>query len=723
MEVNPEKCPVCKEDFSSTNERKAPYLLYCSHNICLDDLTHLIEQQQNQEAKDGIILIHCPICNMTIDFSAYGEDENYFPPLNQSLMDNLAYFHATTDGKGGGGAITHDCEECFSNKAEIYCPKCEAKYCGNCNEKIHTFSNTLKKHQRISIEEYLKGYSSNGNSSPSSFHSPMKASVPPPPSCLYHGKITPENILNFYCSDLSCQRLICSYCAIQEPHHKGHNILPIQDAYDIIHTTFQNIELNQQATKRKQLEEYFQKLKELEHQNSQIHQSNLMRLNHDFQYIYEVLQKYHQDLVQKLTGDYQEHFNDLNMQKIELVQLLNDYEILNQKSLICSKFSSPHQFLEEQTILLHSSQILTNQMKDFFNRSILPQLSFQYLLEFSPPHPQENSEQISLPNPESIEPHTSNETSVKGDVDTFARDKLGLIASYLLSSLNSLSNSLNFYERLIVTDIKELESKETFYEYSSVIVKSGGILTIPQESIGVLFLKIQGTLLIEPGGELNLVGKGYRGGNGSFQTDTVSEDGISGDEGLGGKGGIASARYGTIGGGGGGYMTDGKNAKPNTQGGQCTFGGYGGKALQIIPSDNIESYLRVGTGGGGGSGINDCGGTGGNGGGMLIIEAYEIRNLGTITVNGGNGQEGDCGNNYISGGGGGSGGSIKLEANSIINHGSITASGGEGGIATYDDNSPLNNCSSGGDGGDGLIILKCTSFHGNGKIKPEPKKL
>lgn len=85
--------------------------------------------------------------------------------------------------------------------------------------------------------------------------------------------------------------------------------------------------------------------------------------------------------------------------------------------------------------------------------------------------------------------------------------------------------------------------------------------------------------------------------------------------------------------------------------------------------------------------------------------------------------DGNCQNNYISGGGGGSGGCIKIECNSFFNAGHITALGGKGGVATIS-NSPLNNCSSGGDGGDGLIIMKydiSTESSTMHSILPEPK--
>jgi hypothetical protein len=123
---------------------------------------------------------------------------------------------------------------------------------------------------------------------------------------------------------------------------------------------------------------------------------------------------------------------------------------------------------------------------------------------------------------------------------------------------------------------------------------------------------------------------------------------------------------------------------------------------------------------GGGSGLEDnIGGEGGNGGGLLMLQAKEIRNFGNIVVNGGDGEAGNCENTYSSGGGGGAGGCIKLHADSIINHGNITAVGGKGGLATFDDQSPLNHCSS--DGGNGLILLKSAKFIGLHGIIPDPK--
>ena len=108
---------------------------------------------------------------------------------------------------------------------------------------------------------------------------------------------------------------------------------------------------------------------------------------------------------------------------------------------------------------------------------------------------------------------------------------------------------------------------------------------------------------------------------------------------------------------------------------------------------------------------------------MLIIEATEVRNFGCITVNGENGEDGNCQNTFISGGGGGSGGCLKITCQSFANHGVLTARGGKGGVATFVESSPQNNCSNGGRGGDGLILLyyRTVSQSPAAEITPVPR--
>jgi hypothetical protein len=315
----------------------------------------------------------------------------------------------------------------------------------------------------------------------------------------------------------------------------------------------------------------------------------------------------------------------------------------------------------------------------------------------------------------------------------------------------------------VVTDYLELSANE-IHEFISIRVKAGGCLSIvayggedvespesqPHLSKGCLSLKIHEYLVVEEGGEINVIGKGYRGGVNTLieyhdsylqstmmMCDPLLTFGESADGKMGGFCGESNQRYGSIGGSGGSNATPGKAPAPNTFHGQYTFSQNRASTLTTL----LGADLRMGAGGGaGGSYYETLGGNGGNGGGVIRIKSKEIRNFGRIVADGADGLDGlvatsfmdDTDNNegarevivgVSSGGGGGGGGSIYLEAEILYNFGQISAKGGKGGDITSAIQEPdfVGFASNGGDGGDGVIVIHTPEdFHTELKATTSP---
>lgn len=301
------------------------------------------------------------------------------------------------------------------------------------------------------------------------------------------------------------------------------------------------------------------------------------------------------------------------------------------------------------------------------------------------------------------------------------------------------------------------------HHFRNITIASGGVLTTTDwngRDGGTLVLKATGE--VEIAGEIDLEGKGFRGGLGRnltttqqwiplVWTGTAGEswsgerfsrmwDPVDANGGGGGGGGVDTCSYG-VGGGGGGYGTAGSTAGSLTS--TCNYGlrvlrgGTEQTAGQFVPTtspapnggkggatygDAPLTTLWMGSGGGGSGSDSDCiarhGGDGGDGGGAIAIYADEITVSGTIDVSGDNGTNAsrpsdNCsysGNN--GGGGGGSGGSVKLVGTdvTVASGGQIDVRGGSGGSA-------LGSSTAGGAGGSGRVRIEYNSYTNSGTIQ------
>ncbi|MBT9554709.1 MAG: discoidin domain-containing protein, partial [Myxococcales bacterium] len=230
---------------------------------------------------------------------------------------------------------------------------------------------------------------------------------------------------------------------------------------------------------------------------------------------------------------------------------------------------------------------------------------------------------------------------------------------------------------------------------------------------GLLALRFQEDLVVEPGGRITLTGLGYRGvGRQCIKNQT----GLQGESHVrtaparsnaklrtGGGGGVGTQDAG--GGGGGGYATAGAVG--------VASGGHAGGGSGELGGDPALDSVRFGGAGGQGGADEDGGGPGGGGGGggALLIAATRIDNDGLILADGATGQVGVNGDGCggagcgMGGGGGGAGGTLYLSADVLDLTGTTRASGGAGGSA--------NGCGgAGGVGGVGRVRFDAVTITG-----------
>jgi RHS repeat-associated protein len=216
--------------------------------------------------------------------------------------------------------------------------------------------------------------------------------------------------------------------------------------------------------------------------------------------------------------------------------------------------------------------------------------------------------------------------------------------------------------------------------YRNVTVRNGGVLTAPPwdgATGGILAFKATGTMLIEPGGRIDLTGLGFRGG--VMPDSGWTSDGWNGESHTGpsthshfrnGGGGAGGCDYQNAGGSGGSYGTVGGLGNGNGCGGQPQPGtAYGTPELESV-------YLGSGGGSAGG-----CCADGGKGGGAVLVHAASIDVQGSLTTSGLKGEDGSVPpSTTYPGAGGGSGGSVKLVVrNASLGSNLVTAEGGGGG--------------------------------------------
>lgn len=251
---------------------------------------------------------------------------------------------------------------------------------------------------------------------------------------------------------------------------------------------------------------------------------------------------------------------------------------------------------------------------------------------------------------------------------------------------------------------------------------------------GIIAFNVSGTLTLSD--SINGSGSGFRGGTRSLNPDGYCGDGsfhyfypIDGvgldgfwteggaekgegiasvsDSIIAGRGSLANGGGGgnkhNNGGGGGGNFTEGGigGGPLGNDGGYCPFAsGIGGRDLGIGYSQN---KLFLGGGGGSGDDNNGHGTRGTDGGGIVLINAYEIIGNDQVIVSNGVDQL-LVGRAALDGaGGGGGGGTIYLNSTNFTGELKLVTNGGDGG----DQGEEVWACVGPGGGGGAGVIISC----------------
>jgi hypothetical protein len=591
-------CPYCHGNFTSTDEGSIPHLLYCSHSVCYKDLTSL------SQATEVSSSVNCPVCQTMIDFSYYPDS---FPPRNTALIDYLSTVPVETP-VASSYQLSLICGNCQLLSASISCSVCSNNLCQSCDFQVHSIP-MFAKHQRNPLLTGNGAHSSPFLLSPISSslhyvnHTPSPGS--PPKFCSFH----PNEPFKFYCEEAGCRVVICSDCAFQT--HRKHSVVRIEEAYEKLKQVVQGKELKKCQFSINLLQQSFDKIVSTEKENHLFLQSNEQNIKNDFQKIFLALKHLEQRIINNLHNETAEITKDIITQKIISSEFFNEVFYFEKKLNHSLSSMDKVDFLSCCAELMINANQLTSKIDGYLEQAIPPSSLSLYGV-FPVTNTVGDESLVSQLNSFNLVTDIEDENSASQILASGKEgDSLGVgyIASTFLSTVVTVEQSLHFYNKLVVSSLLELDPKEV-HHFSSVIIKAGGVLSIKgwdgsTSYSGILSLLIVDSLLIEADGEINLTGRGYRGGNSSNHLDTPSDTGESfNDDGLGGYGGVSCGQFGTIGGGGGGYMTVGQSAKPNTYSGQWNFGGdYAGKGGDCYTWDNhnfstVETYMRMGAGGG-----------------------------------------------------------------------------------------------------------------------------
>ena len=264
---------------------------------------------------------------------------------------------------------------------------------------------------------------------------------------------------------------------------------------------------------------------------------------------------------------------------------------------------------------------------------------------------------------------------------TTARANLGIVASSANAMIPYCGDGS---DGALVVSAGQTFALDREYNWSSVLVKSGGVLVV-----GGYRLLCRGTVTIENGGKIHADATGgYAYTGGSIARCETGAAGSSTGNGLAGAA-LSNCLGGS--GGAGGNGNDGTVATIGGAGGIANPPGAGAgsyRTLHALATNVLiissSSYFRGGAGGGapGGSGNNGfkTGTPGGAPGAIVCINAFQIINNGVISARGQDGTN-RTGTGVTGGSGGGGGGAViqnSAIAPTVATTGTIDVSGGLG---------------------------------------------
>jgi hypothetical protein len=210
----------------------------------------------------------------------------------------------------------------------------------------------------------------------------------------------------------------------------------------------------------------------------------------------------------------------------------------------------------------------------------------------------------------------------------------------------------------------------SIYNYTSINVANGAVLTVTAGATGPLIMKCIGNCTID--GTINLKGLSSYTGGAAVVANNTNAAGLAGN---------GWSTYVLSGAAACGIADGGSGGASGINDGVGVYKGF--KAVAFIR----QSPSSIWNGSGGGSGgcqalsVSATSGTGGTGGvGLILLVSGNLTITGTIDVSGGNGGNASAsGGSGGGGGGGGAGSALIVYGGTLANSGTITVTGGTGG--------------------------------------------
>ncbi|XP_019613636.1 PREDICTED: keratin, type I cytoskeletal 9-like [Branchiostoma belcheri] len=189
-------CQICLQPC------RRPKVLSCLHTFCQECLELLLKRQEEQHQ------LECPTCRNKTQLSGSGVaglKDNFFV---ESLNDTVK-LHKTVMETEGCSSSNVACGACESKgEAKSYCVECGDFICEECNS-AHRRMKSLKGHQLVGMEDFRSG-------------AVVKAAKLRTQPCRLHE----DESLKFFCQ--TCGEAVCRDCIIME--HKGHSYTHLSEA-------------------------------------------------------------------------------------------------------------------------------------------------------------------------------------------------------------------------------------------------------------------------------------------------------------------------------------------------------------------------------------------------------------------------------------------------------------------------------------------------------------
>jgi hypothetical protein len=144
-------CPVCLEAFQGGREAlHVPLLLGCGHTFCRNCLAAIVARDPETKQPPPLKAVECPTCRQPTALPSNGVAAL---PKNFALIALLPPPRDRGDTAAAAAAAA-PCEGCKKKPATVFCPGCRWQFCGDCDERMHSFAAT-QAHKRVPVADRM----------------------------------------------------------------------------------------------------------------------------------------------------------------------------------------------------------------------------------------------------------------------------------------------------------------------------------------------------------------------------------------------------------------------------------------------------------------------------------------------------------------------------------------------------------------------------------------